>query len=56
MNIQEIIYSLEDTWLQIHTDLFKAAKGNKKAAQRVRVASIYLEKILKDFRKKSMEM
>ena len=54
MILEEIIHNLVDMWLQIHNDLFKAAKGNKAAAQRVRVASIHLEKMLKEFRKESV--
>lgn len=36
-------------------DLIKAARGNRAAAQRVRVGTIRLEKIGKMFRKESLE-
>ena len=35
-------------------DLLKVQRGNKSAAQRVRVSTIHLEKVAKNFRKESL--
>lgn len=56
MIFEELIHNLVDTWSRLEKDLLKSANGNKTAAQRARVASIYLEKMLKDFRKKSVKL
>ncbi len=54
--------ALHDTLSQMNVllttmalDLTKVSKGNKSAAQRVRVGSIDLEKIAKRFRKESID-
>lgn len=56
-----MIMALNDTMKQLETvltnvakDLVKVKKGNKSAAQRVRVGTIHLEKVAKDFRKESL--
>jgi len=54
--------SLKDTTKTMHSlltkigyDLVKAEKGNLTAAQRVRTATIKLEKVAKRYRKESLE-
>ena len=49
--INEIVISISNT---IIPDLEKSRKNNKAAAQRVRVNSIKLEKLFKEFRKRSV--
>ena len=56
MIFEELIHNLIDTWIRLETDLLKSVNGNKTAAQRARVASIYFAKMLKDFRKQSVKL
>ena len=59
--IMELCMGFNDTITQLGTllsktvsDLSKVHKGNKSAAQRVRVSTINIEKIAKKFRKESV--
>lgn len=45
---------LEDLLVTLSKDLGKVGRGNRAAAQRVRVGTIRLEKIGKQFRKESV--
>lgn len=46
---------LEDLLATLMKDLGKVTKGNRSAAQRVRVGTIRLEKVGKQFRKESVD-
>lgn len=54
MALQDTIAYLSSLLGSITEDLSKSSKGNKTAAQRVRVHTVELEKIGKQFRKESM--
>lgn len=54
MGLKETTNQLKRLASEIGKDLDKAAKGNKAAAQRVRVKTIELSKIGKVFRKESI--
>jgi len=54
MSFSETVNYLGDLLVSASKDLNKAHRGNKAAAQRVRVATIRLEKIGKRFRKESV--
>jgi len=52
--MNELITDIRTIMEDIAVDLGKAEKQNKAAAQRVRVDSIKLEKLFKEFRKRSL--
>ena len=54
MSFSETVNFLNDLLVSATKDLGKVHRGNKAAAQRVRVATIRLEKIGKRFRKESV--
>lgn len=54
MSYSETVGYLGDLITSVTKDLSKVHRGNKAAAQRVRVATIKLEKIGKRFRKESV--
>jgi hypothetical protein len=54
MALTETMGTLENILTDLTKDLQKVARGNKSAAQRVRVGTIRLEKIGKLFRKESV--
>ena len=54
MALKETIGSLHQLIVSIMKDLTKVCRGNKAAAQRVRVGTIQLERVAKAFRKESV--
>lgn len=54
MSLSETINKLENLLLSVTKDLQKVNRGNKAAAQRVRVGTIKLERVAKLFRKESV--
>lgn len=54
MSLTETMGKLEHLLICLSKDLVKVARGNRAAAQRVRVGTIRLEKIGKQFRKESV--
>lgn len=54
MALAETVQQLNTVLTKVVMDLSKVYKGNKSAAQRVRVGTINLEKIAKRFRKESV--
>jgi histone H1-like protein Hc1 len=54
MSLSDTISKLEMLLLSIAKDLEKTSRGNKTAAQRVRVGTIRLERVAKLFRKESV--
>ena len=54
MALNETMMKLNSLLSRVVTDLGKANKGNKSAAQRARVGTIDLEKVSKKFRKESV--
>lgn len=54
MALTDTMGKLEDILTGLTKDLEKVARGNKSAAQRVRVGTIRLEKVGKQFRKESV--
>ena len=55
MSIGDTMGELEHLLGDVTQDLSKVRKGNKSAAQRVRVGTLQLEKIGKQFRKESVK-
>lgn len=55
MALKETLGAMRHHLLQLSSDLEKAARGNKTAAQRVRTGSIHFAKLSKIFRKESVE-
>lgn len=55
MDIMTLIDALPVVAKSIQQDALKATKGNKSAGVRARKASLELEKMLKDYRKLSLE-
>lgn len=55
MAFSETVGKLEHLLNSLTKDLLKVYKGNKSAAQRVRVGTIRLEKVGKLFRKESVD-
>ena len=55
MALADITGKLENILTGLTKDLNKVGRGNKSAAQRVRVGTIKLEKIAKIFRKESVD-
>lgn len=54
MALNETMGKLEHILVCVAKDLVKVGRGNRAAAQRVRVSTIHLEKIGKQFRKESV--
>jgi hypothetical protein len=54
MSMKDTVDTMESLLQQLKKDLAKTTKGNKAAAQRVRTATLKLEKVGKEFRKESM--
>ena len=54
MALKDNVKHLRDLLAQITHDLEKADKGNKAASQRVRTATVKLEKVAKTYRKESI--
>jgi hypothetical protein len=54
MSLSETINKLENLLMSVAKDLQKVNRGNKAAAQRVRVGTIKLERVAKIFRKESV--
>lgn len=54
MAFNDTMKKLEAVLTNVAKDLVKVKKGNKSAAQRVRVGTINLEKVARDFRKESL--
>lgn len=54
MALSETMGKLENLLNCLTKDLYKVAKGNRAAAQRVRVGTLHLEKVGKQFRKESV--
>jgi hypothetical protein len=54
MSLVDTIGKLEELLLGLTKDLPKVHRGNRSAAQRVRVNTLYLEKVGKLFRKESL--
>lgn len=54
MALSETMSKLEHLLSNLAKDLMKVARGNKSAAQRVRVGTLRLEKVGKQFRKESV--
>lgn len=55
MSLVETVGKLEYLLTSLTKDLIKVSRGNKSAAQRIRVGTIRLEKIGKQFRKESVD-
>lgn len=55
MSLSDTMGELEHLLIHVTHDLIKVRKGNKSAAQRVRVGTLNLEKVGKQFRKESMK-
>jgi hypothetical protein len=55
MSLIDTMGKLETMLANMTKDLLKAGKGNKAAAQRVRVDTVLFEKIGKQFRKESVD-
>ena len=55
MSLGDTMIELEHLLLHLNNDLLKVRKGNKSAAQRVRVSTLQIEKIGKQFRKESLK-
>jgi len=56
MAFKDTMQILKEHLEQVDRDLIKVAKGNKAASQRVRTATLRLEKIGKAFRKESLTL
>ncbi len=54
MSLSDTMSKLEHILVAVSKDLVKVARGNKSAAQRVRVGTLRLEKVGKQFRKESV--
>ena len=54
MALSETMGKLEGLLTCLAKDLSKVARGNRAAAQRVRVGTLHLEKVGKQFRKESV--
>lgn len=54
MSLNETMHQLNVLLMALSRDLGKVQRGNKAAAQRVRVGTIKLEKLAKRFRKESV--
>ena len=55
MSLSETMDNLEDLLTTLMKDLRKVTRGNRSAAQRVRVGTIRLEKVGKQLRKESVD-
>lgn len=56
MTLTDIVSKMEELTSEISNDLKKGLKGNKAASQRVRVNTILLAKIAKQYRKESVAL
>ncbi len=54
MALMDTVLMLNSLLSEVAGDLNKVGRGNKSAAQRVRVGTVDLEKIAKQFRRESM--
>lgn len=54
MALDDTITDLDSLLGQLSRDLSKAHRGNKSAAQRIRVNTVRLEKVAKQFRRESL--
>lgn len=54
MSLNDTMHRMQSILEKMGTDLTKVHRGNKAAAQRVRVNTVHLEKIAKKFRKESV--
>jgi len=54
MSLSETMGKLDHLLIGLAKDLSKVSRGNKSAAQRVRVGTLRLEKVGKQFRKESV--
>lgn len=55
MSLGDTMGELENLLIAVTQDLTKVRRGNKSAAQRVRVGTLSLEKVGKQFRKESVK-
>ena len=55
MELHELVNSIYETFEKFKIDADSSLNGNKRAARRARVLSMDLEKMGKEFRKKSLE-
>jgi len=55
MSLSETMGKLENLLTNLVKDLSKVTKGNRSAAQRVRVGTIRMEKVARQFRKESVD-
>lgn len=53
--MEELRIEINDKYVNFLTDMTKAINGNKAASVRARKASLELEKLLKQYRKESLE-
>jgi Histone H1-like protein Hc1 len=54
MSLKESVQQLDHLLANVAKDLIKVTRGNKAAAQRVRVGTIKLERVAKEFRRESV--
>ncbi len=54
MSLNDTMNKLDSLLMSVSRDLAKVNRGNKAAAQRVRVGTIRLERVAKQFRKESV--
>jgi hypothetical protein len=54
MSLSETMGKLEHLLVGLAKDLQKVSRGNRAAAQRVRVGTLHMEKVGKQFRKESV--
>jgi hypothetical protein len=54
MSLKESVQQLDHLLANVAKDLIKVTRGNKAAAQRVRVCTIKLERVAKVFRRESV--
>lgn len=53
--MEELVKKIETTFTEMLADMSRAVGGNKAAGARSRKASLAIEKLLKDYRKTSIE-
>lgn len=53
MTFKDTVHAMKELARAITTDLEKSIKGNKAASKRVRVNTVLLEKVAKQYRKES---
>jgi hypothetical protein len=54
MTMRDTICAMQELLQVLAKDLEKSSKGNKAAARRVRVGTIYMEKLAKQYRKETV--